>query len=137
MLHLEILTPDRKAFIGEVDEVVVPGVNGTMGILPRHVRMFSQLTDGEVKIKKQGEEIFLGIGGGFVEVHNNAVSILVTRAVFAQELEEQEIINARKQAQEILSHKVTEEERRTAQLIFRRSLIDLRLLRRRKKSGSL
>ncbi len=132
-LHLEILTPDRKAFIGEVDEVIVPGVSGTMGILPRHARIFAQLTDGEVKIKKDGEEIFMAIGGGFVEVAHNIVSVLVTRAVYAQELEEQEILAARKQAVETLKQKVTDEERRTAQLVFRRSLIDSRLLARRTK----
>lgn len=132
MLHLQILTPDRTAFIGDVNEVVVPGVSGLMGILPRHVNLFAQLTDGEVKIKKSDEDIYMGIGGGFIEVVNNAVNILVTRAVFAHELEEEKIRQARQQAAQTLRQKVTDEERRTAQLVFRRSLVDLRLLRRRK-----
>ena len=136
MLHLQILTPDRTAFIGEVNEVIVPGVEGTMGILPRHINLFAQLTDGEVKIKKGNEDIYMGIGGGFVEVLNNTVSILVTRAVYAQELEEQEILQARQQAAQTLRQKVTDEERRTAQLVFRRSLVDLRLLRRRKRHSA-
>lgn len=132
MLHLEIITPERVAFSGEVDSVVVPGTAGTMEILPQHAAMFAQLDSGEVKIKKSSGETFMAIGGGFIEVKNNKVDVLVTRAVNADELNEQEILNAQKEAQKALESDVTAEERHAAQQLFRRSLVDMRILRKRK-----
>lgn len=130
--HLEIITPDRIAYTDEVEMVVVPSSLGTIGILPRHIPLFAQLNEGELKIKKGTEEIYLVIGGGFIEVTKSKVSILVTRAVHARELNEQEILKARREAEEALKRKPIGKELTAAQTLFRQSIIDLRLLRRRK-----
>ena len=131
-LHLEIITPERIAYSEEVDMVVAPSVMGTIGILPRHVPLFAQMVEGELKIKKGKDEIFLAIGGGFIEVTKTKVSVLVTRAVHAKELNEAEILKARSSAQEALKTKPTGKYLAAAQALLRQSLVDMRLLRRRK-----
>ncbi len=132
MLTLEVITPEKIAYTAEVDMVTLPSVMGTIGILPKHIPLFAQLTEGEVKIKKGGEEIFLAIGGGFVQVSKDKVSVLVTRAVHYRELNEVEINKAKQEAQQALKNKPTGKELIQAQTLFRQSLIDAAILRRRK-----
>lgn len=132
MFHLEIITPERKAYEEEVDEVSVPTPDGTIGVLSHHVALFSSLSEGEIKIKKDKREFFLAIGGGFMEVSGNHVSILVSRALHADELNEAQIKKAETAAHEILTKKVKGVEYATAQAVLRRSLLELKVLRRHK-----
>lgn len=129
---LEIITPLSVAYTDEVEMVTVPGLMGTMGILPRHVPLFAALTEGELKIKKGSDEIFLVIGGGFIEVTKTKVVILVTRAVNYKELNESEILKAKLEAQNALKSRPTGKEMATYQTLLRQSLVDLRILRRRR-----
>lgn len=132
LLHLEIITPERIAYDEPVDMVVVPSVMGTLGILPRHIPLFAMLIEGELKIKKGNEDYYLAIGGGFIEVTREKVMILVTRAVKAHELNEQEILRAKKEAEEALKSKPAGKDLVLAQAMLRQSLVDMRILRRRK-----
>jgi F-type H+-transporting ATPase subunit epsilon len=65
-LRLEIVSPERRAYTDDVDMVVVPGIDGQLGILPHHTRLISALGTGELRIKKDGTEQSLLISGGFV-----------------------------------------------------------------------
>ncbi len=132
MLHLEIITPDRIAYTDEVDMVVVPSSLGRLGILPKHIPLFALLVEGELKIKKNKEDYYLSIGGGFIEVTKSKVTILVTRAVHAKELNEQEIIRAKNEAQTALKQKLAPENMKILQASLRQSIVDLRLLQKRK-----
>ena len=76
-LQLEIVSPERRAFTDEVDMVIVPGIDGQLGILPHHTRLISALGTGELRIKKGGTEQILFISGGFVEVRPDKVVVLV------------------------------------------------------------
>jgi len=129
---LEIVTPDRLVFAEDVEMVSVPSAMGQLGILPRHVPLFSQLVEGELKIVKDGKESFLSIGGGFLEVAGKKTTILITRVVNQDELNEEEILRAKKEAEEALKQKPTGEVRIAAEAAFRRSLIDLKVLRRQR-----
>jgi F-type H+-transporting ATPase subunit epsilon len=133
MLNLEIITPDRIAYTDKVDMVSLPSVLGRIGILPHHISLFAQLIEGEVKIKKGSEELYLAIGGGFVQVTQDKVMVLVTRAVHADELNESEINRAKVEAQEALKQKPTGKELLTIQTMLRQSLVDAAILRRRRK----
>ncbi len=131
-INLEIVTPERIAYTDSVDMITVPGVDGILGILPRHAPLFAQLTEGEVKISKGNQELFLAIGGGFIEVMPKKVMILVTKAMYADELNETEINQAKIQALEALKQKITPQEKIIAQAMLRQSIVDLKLLRKRK-----
>lgn len=127
---LDIITPERRAYEEEVDAVSVPTPNGTIGVLAHHVPLFSSLTEGEIKITSSSREFFLAIGGGFMEVTGSRVSILVSRAVHADELNEGEIKKAQAAAKDILARKVQAADRHTAQAILRRSIIEMNVYRR-------
>lgn len=133
-LNLEIITPEKIAYTDSVDMVTLPSVKGTIGILPRHVPLFAQLTEGEVKIKKGDDEVYLAIGGGFVEIAKTKVMVLVTRAVHAKELNEAEIQKAREAAEIALKAKPTGKDLATYQSMLRQSIIDMQILRRRKRT---
>jgi F-type H+-transporting ATPase subunit epsilon len=128
--QLEIITPQREAFSKPVHGVYVPTKQGTIGVLPRHERLFTSLTEGEVKIIMDGKDWYLAIGGGFMEVTKEKVSILVSRAVHADELNEAEIKKAQQEAKEALANKGKGQELADAQAILRRSMLELRVVRR-------
>lgn len=76
-MNLEILTPDKKVFEGEVTAVTVPGTLGSFQILKDHAAIISTLEDGEVIIKaNQNDEQRFFIKGGVVEAINNKVVVL-------------------------------------------------------------
>ena len=128
---VELITPERLAFSEKVEEVYVPTPTGTIGILAHHEPLFTALSEGEIKIVAGKKEYFLAIGGGFMQVTKKNVSILVSRAMHADEINETEIKKAQQSAKEALLRKVKGEELESAQAIMRRSLIEFKVLRRR------
>jgi F-type H+-transporting ATPase subunit epsilon len=76
-MKLEIITPDKKLFSGDVKSIVVPGSEGSLGILERHAPMVASLKHGKCKVTDSTNSIKeFEIKGGVVEVSNNKVIIL-------------------------------------------------------------
>jgi F-type H+-transporting ATPase subunit epsilon len=98
-LQLEIVSPERRAFTDEVDMVIVPGVDGQLGILPHHTRLISALGTGELRIKKGGTEQSMLISGGFVEVRPDKVIVMADLAEHSDEIDEARAAEARKRAE--------------------------------------
>lgn len=130
---LEIITPERKAYEETVDDVNVPTGEGHIGVLGRHEPLFTILSEGEIKIREGNKEFFMAIGGGFMEVTKSRVSILVSRAVHAHELNEAEIKKAESRARDIIANRAPGAELITAQAILRRSLLEMKVLRRHRQ----
>lgn len=130
--QLEITTPERIAFSDQVEMVVAPSASGVVGILHGHVPLFTRLVEGEVKITRDGEDSYLAIGGGFLEVTPDKSIILVTSAYHAEEINEQEVIEAKKRAEEALASKPTGAALIEAQSSFKRSIIAMKVMRRHK-----
>ncbi len=126
---LDIVTPERTAYTDTVMAVSVPTPMGAVGVLPKHVGLFSVLGEGEVKITTKDRELFLAIGGGFMEVTKEKVSILVSRAVHADELNEKAIIEAEARARDIVARKIKGDEMAAAQAILRRSILEMNVKR--------
>ena len=133
-LHLEIVTIERKVFDGQVDMVVAPGSQGALGILPHHAPLLTTLAFGELKIKKEGEEDkFFAIGGGFMEVQPDHVIVMADSAERAEEIDLERAEAARQRARERLAEtKDQPDESAQAEAALRRSLIRLRVARRRR-----
>lgn len=75
-MHLEILTPDKTIFSGDVDAVTLPGSKGQFQVLNNHAALVSSLEKGVVKVKSsEGEQLF-NINGGVAEVLNNKIVVL-------------------------------------------------------------
>lgn len=133
--QLDVITPTRKAFSESVESVVVPTTIGIIDVLAGHMPLFTALKDGEVKIKVGDKEYFLAIGGGFMEVQKTGnVTILVSRAAHASEINEAEIKKALESAKSLIARKVTGDELTHALTILRRSTVDLKVAKRKKST---
>lgn len=130
-LNLEIVTPEAKTFSDDVDQVVMPGIEGEFGVLPGHEPLMTQILPGELTIIQKGKLHHLAVGEGFVEVQAHRVSILTDMAVKADDINEVEAENARKRAEEALTQKLTDEETATVQAALQKSLAQLHVKRRR------
>ena len=75
-MYLEIITPDKKIFSGEISTVQVPGSKGSFSVLEYHAPIISTLENGRIKVVERGAETFYQISGGIIEVKDNKVYIL-------------------------------------------------------------
>ncbi|MGM9991502.1 MAG: ATP synthase F1 subunit epsilon [Candidatus Bruticola sp.] len=89
LFHLEIVTPDRRVFSGEVSQVSLAGVKGRMCILPNHAPLLALLQPGLISFSDTAGEHMLAAESGFVQVQNNNVSVLVDQVWSKEELPEE------------------------------------------------
>ena len=102
-LTLEIVTPDRALIREEVDEVVVPGTEGELGVLPGHTPLVSSLKIGELWYRQGQERHYVAIAFGFVEVLPDRVTVLADVGERAQEIDVQRAERAKQRAEELLA----------------------------------
>jgi F-type H+-transporting ATPase subunit epsilon len=126
-LKCEIVTAERVLFSGDVDEVVAPGVEGQLGILPHHAPLITALQPGELVVKKGQEEEIFAVGGGFLEVIQNTVTILADSAERADEIDVERARAAKQRAEQHLQSTPAEEmDFVRAEAAMRRALARLR-----------
>jgi F-type H+-transporting ATPase subunit epsilon len=136
-IRLEIVTPERVIYSDEVDAVVVPGVEGQLGILPHHAPLMTMLQPGELKVRKGGEEIYVAIFGGFLEVRPDRVIVLADAAERAEEIDVGRAEEAKRRAEQQMTNRVLSEvEKARAEAALRRSLVQLKVAERRRKRKS-
>lgn len=134
VFKLTVITPKKIVLEKEVVSVSAPSVNGEITVLAHHQPLFSQLIEGVVRIKtNETEEDFLAIGGGYLETNGESVNILVSRAYGQDEIDEKLVNQAREQAEKLIKEGKTEEDRKKAMAVLRRSLLDLKILKMRRK----
>ncbi len=131
-LKLEIVTPEAKTYSEDVEMVTLPGIDGEMGIYPQHVPLMTQIVSGEVSVRKGGQESFLAVGEGFVEITGDHVSILTDMAIRAENIDEAKAEEARKRAEARLSEKLDDEQAAVAAAALAHSLAQLQVKRRRR-----
>ena len=132
-LRLDIVTAERVVYSDEVDVIVAPGIEGQLGILPHHAPLMTTLHAGELQVKKAGEEFFLAISGGFLEVRPDRVIILADTAERAEEIDMARAEEAKRRAEERLSQHVFTVDLARAEAALHRSLARLKVVERRKK----
>ena len=132
LLRLKVITPRKIVIDKQVNSVTVPTADGEITILPPHTHLFSLLIEGIVKIKSGESEDDLAIGGGYLETNGETVTVLVSRAYGQNEIDKNLTDKAVEEAKHILSKSTDEKERAEAMTIIRRSVIDSRLMKRRK-----
>ncbi len=129
-LKLEIVTPEAKTYSEDVDMVTLPGVDGEMGIYPQHVPLMTQIVPGEIVARKNGQDYFLAVGEGFVEITGNRVAILTDMAIRAENIDEVKADEARKRAEARLAEKLDDEETALVSASLAHSLAQLKVKRR-------
>lgn len=131
-LRLEIVTPEAKTFSDDVESVVIPGVDGELGILPQHIGLMTQLAPGELRITKNGQESRLAVGEGFVEVTGEKVSVLTDMAVVESDIDEVAAEEAIRRAEEAMKdNHLDSEEHAAVQATLAKSLAQLKVKRRK------
>jgi F-type H+-transporting ATPase subunit epsilon len=128
-LKLEIVTPEAKVYSEDVDMVTLPGVEGEMGIFPMHVPLMTQLAAGEVQVRKSGQDFFLAVGDGFVEITGERVSLLTDMAIMAENIDEAKAEEARRRAEARLAEHLDDEEVATVQAALVNALAQLKVKR--------
>jgi F-type H+-transporting ATPase subunit epsilon len=129
-LKLEIVTPEAKVYSEDVDMVTLPGVEGEMGIYPMHVPLMTQLVAGELTARKGGQEYFLAVGDGFVEITGDRVSVLTDMAIRAENIDEAKAEEARRRAEARLAEKLDDEQVAAVNAAMSHSLAQLKVKRR-------
>lgn len=136
-IRCEIVTAERTVFEDNVSMVVAPGIEGQLGILPHHAPLMTALTYGELIIHREGQEDeFIAIGGGFMEVGSDHVTILADSAERAEEIDEERAEEARQRAGELMAQKHREDvDFIRAEAALRRSMLRLKVARRKRRAG--
>jgi F-type H+-transporting ATPase subunit epsilon len=101
-IRCEIASQDRLVYEGDVDIVVVPGLEGEMGILPNHAALLSTLRMGVIRVRKGGEEEVFIVTGGILEVQPDIVTILADAAEHVEEIDIARAEDARNRAAKML-----------------------------------
>jgi F-type H+-transporting ATPase subunit epsilon len=132
MLRLEIVTPEQKTFSDDVDSVVIPGIEGEMGVLPLHVPLMTQLQPGELRVMKKGQETRLAVGEGFVKITSDKVAVLTDMAVRESDIDETAAEEAVRRAEAAMAgSKLSNEEYASTSAALQRSLALVKVKRRR------
>ncbi len=133
-LKLEIVTAERIVYSDEnVDVVIAPGVQGELGILPRHTPLLTTLQPGVLVVKKGGEEYSMFVSGGFLEVMPDKVVVLADTAERAEEIDVARAEEARRRAEVRIAESATTVDVARAEAALRRSLIRLKVAQRRRR----
>ncbi|OPY66387.1 MAG: ATP synthase epsilon chain [Syntrophorhabdaceae bacterium PtaU1.Bin034] len=101
-LFLEIVTPERVMVTQEVDIVEAPGTSGEFGVLPGHCTYLTTLEAGEVRFSVDGTTRFMATSGGFAEVVDNKMTLLLDTAEFSEEINIERAQRARERAESAL-----------------------------------
>jgi F-type H+-transporting ATPase subunit epsilon len=105
-LHVEVVSAVEQIFSGEASFVALPGEMGELGIYPRHTPLITRIKPGAVRIRRadNGEEEFVFVAGGILEVQPNGVTVLADTAIRGKDLDEARAIEARQQAEQAMKH---------------------------------
>ena len=134
-LQLEIVTPESRAYSDTVEMVVLPAVEGEMGVYPMHIPLITQIKPGELVVTKNGQQTALAVGEGFVEVTGDKVSVLVDMALKETEIDESAAEEAIKRAEARLKEEhIGDEEAALVQAAIAKSLAQLHVKRRRRNA---
>lgn len=133
-MHLDIVSAEKELFSGLAEIIVAPAIMGEVGIHARHTPMLTPLKPGEVKITKQGgEEEFIYVSGGMMEVQPSVVTILSDTAVRAQDLDEAAAMEAKQAAEEAIANREGDMELAEAQSKLLEAIAQLQMIERFRK----
>jgi len=126
-LYLEVITPEKLALREEVDEVIVPGLDGELGILPDHTPLISQLKTGILSYRQGAQSRRMHVSGGFVEVASDRVSVLSDVAEKPEEIDLERAQRAKERAERRLASRGEDVDFPRAELKLQRAMARIQL----------
>ncbi len=135
-IHIELVTQERKVFEeSEADIVIVPAVEGEMGVLPNHAPVLTTLTFGELVVRKDAAEERFAVYGGVVDVRPDKVIVLADLAESSYALDLEMAQAARERARQLLEDGLPGADNREAELALRRANLAVRVSQRIRSRG--
>ncbi|MFO1414757.1 MAG: F0F1 ATP synthase subunit epsilon [Burkholderiales bacterium] len=137
-IHVDVVSAEEQIYSGDAEFVVLPGIEGELGVYPRHTPLFTQIKPGAVRIKvpERADEEFVFVQGGFLEVQPNRVTVLADTAIRAHDLDEAKAIEAKKRAEESMANQDSAENLAAAQAELSAALAQLEAIRKfRNRAG--
>ena len=131
-LRLEIVTPEAKAYSEDVEMVVLPGMDGELGVYPQHVPVLTTLKPGELRAFKGGQETSLAVGDGFAEITGDSISVLTDMALESTAIDEGAAEAAVSRARAAMKEDLGAEEVAAIQASLQKALAQLHVKRRRR-----
>jgi F-type H+-transporting ATPase subunit epsilon len=133
-IHVDIVSAEGQIFSGDANMVFAPGSQGELGIAPRHAPLLTTLKAGEVRVQIDGqEEQTFYVGGGFLEIQPNLVTVLADTAARARDLDEAAALAAKQRAEDAVRERSDKVEIAEAQAELARAMAQLRAIERLRK----
>ena len=137
-LTVDIVTAERLVLSEEgVDEVVAPGIEGELTVLPMHAPLLTMIKPGVMRIKRGNDETDMAITGGFLEVRDDRVTILADAAERAEEIDVARAEEARRRAEQQLERREADVDLARVSAELQKALVRLKVAeRRRRRTGT-
>ena len=131
-ITVDVVSAEEQIFSGEAEFVVLPGIEGELGIYPRHTPLFTQIKPGAVRIRIPGQALdeLVFVQGGFLEVQPHKVTVLADTAIRAHDLDEVKALEAKKRAEDAMQNKESAETLATAQAELSIAMAQLEAIRK-------
>lgn len=131
-IHVDVVSAEEQIYSGEAEFVILPGIEGELGVYPRHTPLFTQIRPGAVRIKlpDQDQEELVFVQGGFLEVQPHRVTVLADTAIRANDLDEVKALEAKKRAEEAMANKGSAQNLAAAQAELSVALAQLEAIRK-------
>jgi F-type H+-transporting ATPase subunit epsilon len=118
-IFVDVVSAERSIFSGEAKFVALPGETGELGILHGHTPLITRIRPGSVRIEKaDGDEEFVFVAGGYLEVQPDRVTVLADTAIRGHDLDEAKALEAKKRAEEAMQNRGTDFDLALAQSEF-------------------
>jgi len=105
IFHVDVVSAEEQIFSGEATFVALPGEAGELGIYPKHTPLITRIRPGAVRIQTTaGNEEFVFVAGGILEVQPNGVTVLADTAIRGGDLDEAKAQEAKRQAEELMQN---------------------------------
>ncbi len=136
-LSVHVVTAEREIYTEDgVDEVIAPGIEGELTVLPQHAPLLTMIRPGILRLVKGGDETDVAITGGFLEVKDDRVTILADAAERAEEIDTVRAEEARRRAERTLEERGDTADLVAASASLQRSLLRLRAVERRRRRST-
>ncbi|MEO8755240.1 MAG: F0F1 ATP synthase subunit epsilon [Casimicrobiaceae bacterium] len=131
-IHVDVVSAEEQIYSGEAEFVILPGIEGELGVYPQHTPLFTQIKPGAVRIKVAGknEEELVFVQGGFLEVQPHKVTVLADTAIRANDLDEVRALESKKKAEEAMLNKGSAQDLATAQAELSVALAQIEAIRK-------
>ncbi|MBU3608100.1 F0F1 ATP synthase subunit epsilon [Polynucleobacter nymphae] len=118
-IYVDVVSAEKSIFSGEAKFVALPGESGELGILHGHTPLITRIRPGSVRIEKaDGDEEFVFVAGGYLEVQPDRVTVLADTAIRGHDLDEAKALEAKRRAEEAMQNRGTDFDLALAQSEF-------------------